>query len=285
MKSERRHQLEKNELADWIAAKLQEVKPYQNAILGVVLLVAVVLIGYSIYARQAGAAKAAGWDRFHGAFGKANLNPADFEDIAEAYPGTLLAHWANVIAGDLRLAFGCDQLFINKANGNQELRMAIDHYKQVLERSRQPMLRERATFGLARSQESLVQLDEAEKLYAEVTEKWPKGAYAPMAQQRLDDLRQSATGEIYDRFAKFDPKPQYEDAPGTPGERPAFDLGTLPDDGPVFTPELNLELDEKPGAEPPLPTPEPDPAPEQGLAPELDLTPAPLPQQDPAPSE
>ena len=84
MKSERRHQLEQNELAKWIAAKFEALRPYQNALLGVALLVAAVLIGYGVYARQAAAGKAAGWDKFHAAFAKNNLNPADFDDISEA---------------------------------------------------------------------------------------------------------------------------------------------------------------------------------------------------------
>ena len=46
MKGERRHELEKNELAAWLAKTFGVVIPYQNAILGAVLLVAVVAVGF-----------------------------------------------------------------------------------------------------------------------------------------------------------------------------------------------------------------------------------------------
>ncbi len=245
MKSERRHQLEQNELADWLAAKIEAVKPYQNVILGLVLLVVVVTVGYTIYTRQAAGKTAQGWDEFYQAVSDGRLNPADFDDIIEKYPDTTLAHWAGVVVGDLRLAFGCDQLFVNKAGANQELRHAVDHYMRVRQQSRNSMLRERATFGLARAREALGELDAAIKCYQDVDRDWPNGAYAAQAKRRLEDLGRPATKQMYDRFAKFDPKPDYADEPGTPGDRLPFSLDSLPEgDGPLFTPKL-MDLEEK----------------------------------------
>ena len=42
MKSEERHKLQQNELADWLGRSYAVIKPYANAILAVVLLAVVV---------------------------------------------------------------------------------------------------------------------------------------------------------------------------------------------------------------------------------------------------
>ena len=41
MKSEERHKLQQNELADYLAKVVEKIKPYQNAILGGIILVLV----------------------------------------------------------------------------------------------------------------------------------------------------------------------------------------------------------------------------------------------------
>ena len=44
MKSERRHELQTNALADWIGEAIERIRPYQTTLLGVALLV-MLLIG------------------------------------------------------------------------------------------------------------------------------------------------------------------------------------------------------------------------------------------------
>lgn len=155
MKSERRHELQKNQLADWLAGVIEKIKPYQNAILGVVILAVAVAAGLSWWTQRSAGKEAEAWDQVFAVMARGRMEPGEFEDIVDKYPGTDVAHWAATMAGDLRLAMGCNALFENKAAANQELRGAgeqdgaVDHYLKVLEESDNPMLRERATFGLA----------------------------------------------------------------------------------------------------------------------------------------
>lgn len=243
MKSERRHELEKNELADWLADLINTIKPYQNAILAVLILAVATVGGYAWWGRQSAAKTADGWDQFYAAFSQGGT--ADFDQIAEKYPNTHLGHWAAVIAGDLHLNIGCKLLFINKANANQELRHAVDHYTTVRRQSRREMLLERATYGLARALESQGDLDQAIRRYEDTARTWPDGAYAAAARRRADELKLQTTKQWYDRFAKFDPKPEYTDEPGMPGKYPSFDLDSLPEDGPIFQPGMMMDLEEK----------------------------------------
>ena len=220
--------------------------------LAAVLLVLVVTVSYGWWVRHSAANVAEGWDEFYQALTAIEGNEADYEravsdldDLVQRYPDTHVAFWAGVVAGDMHLAAGCDQLFVNKSMANQELRQAVDRYDEVLKSARNPMVRERATFGLARATESLgVDLDKAAQLYREVVANWPNGAFAVEAKRRAEDLGKPATKELYDKFAKFDPKPAFLDEPGIPGEKPAFDLKSLPD-GPVFGGASPLKLEEK----------------------------------------
>ncbi len=46
MKAERRHELQHNELADWLAATAERLRPYSRAILGVTIAAVVLLLAY-----------------------------------------------------------------------------------------------------------------------------------------------------------------------------------------------------------------------------------------------
>ncbi len=234
MKSERRHELQHNALADWIGRNFQAIRPYGNAILAVISLVLLIAVGWLWWSRQVAAGDATAWNELY--LAQVNNNPGELMDVAEKHPGTRVGHWAAVVAGDMHLAMGCEQLFTNKATAAQDLRKAVESYLRVLQDSQTPMLRERATFGLARAYEALSgtrqsqgELDKAVETYQTVVDKWPDGAYTEMARQRLDDLKRPATKEFYDKFAQYDPKPAFTEQPGAPGEKLPFSTDALPD--------------------------------------------------------
>lgn len=235
MKSERRHELEQNELADWLAHKIEAVKPYQNAILGGLLLLVVVLLAYGVYARSTQTKEADGWNAFYAALAQTRSSPADFDVVAKQHSGTTAAQWANVMAADMYLGTGCDMLFRDKTTARVDLTEAQKRYEEVLASSNISMLRERATYGLARAVESQgVDLKEAIRRYEEVSTKWPNGAFAETSAQRAKDLSRQSTKWMYDQFAKYEPAAEFEDEPGIPGSRLDLDApGALSDD-PIF---------------------------------------------------
>lgn len=236
MKGEERHRLETNALADWLGTTIEGIKPYRNAILACIVLVAVCSGVYAWHSRQSAEQSALAWDDLYQAMSTGEAVDPDaisenLGDIIKKYPGTRVAHTAAVIVADQDLGAGCNELFINKGNANVRLNSAVEHYLKVLKESDEPMLRQRATFGLARARESLGDLGKAAESYSEVTKNWPRGAFADMARQRLADLKKPSTKAFYDAFAKFVPKPAPSEGPGVPGKRPKFDLDSIPDDG------------------------------------------------------
>jgi len=236
MKSQRRHELEQNELAQWLGETIAKIKPYQNILIGLLVVVLIAGAAYAFWTRKSESRSQAAWTALFEAM--ASGDPFQYDDVIEQYPGTRAAECAAVMAGDAHLTYGCDQLFQNKATANQQLRRATEYYLQVLETTDDESLRERATFGLARALEAQGRdLEEARKRYREVVENWPDGPFALAAQHRLEQLERKETLAMYDRFAKFDPKPAFSDEPGVPGQKPPFDLESLPEESPLFSPD------------------------------------------------
>ena len=81
------------------------------------------------------------------------------------------------------------------------------------------MLAERATFGLAKSRESLGQLEEARRGYAAVAAEYASGALAGLAREHAAALERESTRQWYDWFAAQKIEPPAP--PSAPAEAPA----------------------------------------------------------------
>jgi len=230
MKSEERHKLHQNALALWLAQTFTTIKPYQNVILAAVIVVILAVIFWVWWTSESASQSNRAWTQFFMAFDE--LNPsASLEKVAEDNPHSRAAAVADLVAADQQLAQGCNMLFINKATANQGLNKALRLYQSVYAQSPSPALRVQAAFGLARAWESLGKLETATKFYTEVTAEWPDTVFARMSSLRLEDLKRGSVKEMYDKFARFDPKPAFSQPPGVqPG------LDKLPEEGPVYTP-------------------------------------------------
>lgn len=240
MKSERRHELEHNALADWLADTLEKIRPYQNVILGGLILVVGLVVAVTLWRNMAHQQATLAWEDYFQALQTGQ--PGDLEDVADRHPGSEVAPWADTAAADLRLASGCNLLFSDKPSALFEVRKAIDLYLSVLQQTRERTLLERATFGLARAYEAQIDLEKAEQRYQEVVERWPDGPFGGVAKERLAALGQRSVRELADRFAKWEPQPAVSDLPDFPDSPPRFDLDAIPD-GPVFTPKSDFGVD------------------------------------------
>lgn len=271
MKRERRHELHTNILALWVSQAMEWGRPRVNSILSVVLVVVVVVAGYSFWQRHSKANAQDAWDAFNHAV-QTNRDAATFEKMAEEYSYSDIVPWANITAADLHLQQGCEEILRDKGKASQTLQKAQENYNLVLSRSQLDALRERATFGLARCYEALSgtrraenELQKAIDAYETVVKTWPKGAYFAQASRRLEELRRPETKRFYDKLAQYDPKPIFTDAPGAPGKD--FNLGTVPAEPATKSPA--------PSSQPPAaPKTSPPPAPKTAPAAPADKKPA-----------
>lgn len=231
MKSKRRHDLQHNELLEWLDGISNVIKPHANAILIGLILILGAYVGVKIWSFRSGETTARAWESLYAAMNSGEL--AGLDRVSEDYSSTEVGDWARVVSADLRLANGCDQLFGNKIVAGQELQKAMESYVAVLEVSKESLIRERATFGLARTYEAMAgtrqsqgELKKAEEKYQEVVDNWAEGVFANSAKRRLEDLGRTATKEFYDQFAAYDPNPTFDPAGGGLGDLP-FDSGSL----------------------------------------------------------
>ena len=273
MKTERRHELQHNALADALGNLVEGVKPYQQIILGCILAGVVVFGVVRYLSMRSTSDQADGWNSYLRATANQDLDA--LSDLAERSAGTPAGNWAQLYLGDQRLEEGIEQLYVNKSEARDQLKKAEESYLAVREKSSEPLLKQRATLGLARVYESLVELDKARQEYQRLVDQWPDSVYAATAKQRLEDLSEKSTREFYDWFASQEPTPPVE-GPGTPGMRQPFNLDDLPDTFPnnltpsvspdpgsssdIDSPDRDSTSSEKPAETPPSTTPSTTPS-------------------------
>ena len=221
MKTERRHELQTNQLADTLAHWIDAAKPYSRA--GLALLVAVVvgLFAWGYLSAQNTRREALGWTEYFDALNSRDARD-QLSDIAANYASLPVGQWASLVLADIQLSNGTERLFSEKVDARSELKQAADRYRSVMLESSEPTILQRATFGLARAHEALGTLDEARREYGSIAEQWPDSPFADAAKQRAKDLEQSNTKSFYDWFAKYEPPRPVSKEPGIPGVRPDF---------------------------------------------------------------
>jgi predicted negative regulator of RcsB-dependent stress response len=231
----KRHELQKNELADWLEDKIEEIRPYFPAIgIGGLLALAVV-VGVWWYSSQQSQASAAAWNQYFAAIGERNQQEA-LEKVIASENNNEPANWARQTLADMNLARGSAAVFTDREESKQRLEEAGRHYAAILQSTSDPMLRVRATYGLARVQESLFKPEDAKKLYEQVSKEGNKdSALAKSAEEAVKRLSDPRDIEMLNWLAKQTPKRPAPSATGRPGGVPGLpgdlDLPDRPDIG------------------------------------------------------
>ena len=258
MKTDRRHELQTNVLADWIGKHLQQAQGYSKTILAVVLLVVAAAIAGTFLAQGQSARSQASWNQFFQAFSE--RDPEALEVVASKNQGTIAAVWARLAEADLKLAEGIGDLYTNRDNAKKNLAEAERNYLAVDQAATETLLRERAWFGLGQVYESLAELDKAKQYYGKLVSSSPTSALGKEAKHRSDVLSDASMVKWYNWFANQTPRPPA--IPGMPGD---FGLPNLPSDFQDLPDRPNLSFPVTPADPAPQATapttssPEPDP--------------------------
>lgn len=250
MKAERRHELKHNELADWLAERLDTARPH---LLGVALGIGILLLlvlGSAWYFGGEKAASATAWSQYFSAFDDREPQKS-LSNVAAAHSGSKAAWWALLSLGDLNLGDGAALLYSDRAEAKRLLDKAAEAFKQV-EAADEPILRARARLGLAKVYESLCQPDDARKYYEMVAESDKDSAIGKAAAadaKRMKDAREVA---FLDWFVKQTPK-KPAPLPGVGGGVPGLP-SSLPD-RPDISPPTGIGLGDIGSANPAAPAP------------------------------
>jgi hypothetical protein len=265
MKTERRHELQTNVLAQSLAGWIEAIRPYNRVITAVVIAIIVAVCAWGYLSAQNSRRLIDGWNEYFDATAGRNPNLEEsLRDIASRYSGTMVAHWARLTLADSQLDNGTTRILQDRRAAREELREASEKFQALLADATHPTIQERATYGLARAHEALGELERARSEYRTLAEKWPEGPFAPAARERAGDLEQLPTKTFYDWLAKYEPPAPVASEPGKPGQRP--DFRKEPDDGSI----LKLPGLAEPSSTPELPTINPS-----GETPKTDSAPPP----------
>lgn len=224
MKTTRRHELQTNELADSLAHWIEAIKPYSRAAVAILVAVVVAIGAWSYLSAQSERKAAEGWDELYTAL-DSSTTQEDLTAVATRYSDTSVGPWARVTLADVLANEGTMEIMTNKSAARDKLQRAAEEYQAVLLEVKDPMLLQRATFGLARAHEALgtpEHLANARTEYRSIGEKWPDSPYKKDAEERAAALDTTSTKEFYDWLARYEPPRAMANEPGTPGARPDF---------------------------------------------------------------
>ncbi len=227
MKTARRQELRTNELADWLGKEMVRLRPYGRAIAATALLILLTIVLFVFYSNRGRQLEEQAWVEYFAALDEltARGNTDRLRDVSEQYARTPAGLWAHLTLADAQLAEGVENMFRDRETALNQLQSAIKDYQHVREHATDPLLIERATFGLAHAYESQADLDRARKTYEEIESRWPQGLFAAAARRRLEDLERSPTRKFYDWFKRQNPTP--------PAPEADDDLDLLPDEPPA----------------------------------------------------
>ena len=217
MKSERRHDLQTNVLADWLGGKVAKIQANASWVGGGFLLILIVVVFLFVRQNRLASVASEGWTRFQQARSGGlvaisqqqplALNNAvrDLEDIAREYASDPIAAYAHLTLGDLLLQNGRTQYSLNKTAARDAFQAAARYYQMVVESTKSPDIKNRALFCQGKSLEWQLKLSQAKEIYQKVS-----GPYGPEAEARIRNLDHKGTEAFYKQFAEWKPKPKPE---------------------------------------------------------------------------
>src|SRR5690349_9433786 len=95
MKSEQRHELQKNDLADWLGNRLESYNDYFWPVVGGVVVAFAAALGIAWYMGTQGAKSSTAWTSYFLAYGE-NDREVELEKVAETDAGSPAAMWARI---------------------------------------------------------------------------------------------------------------------------------------------------------------------------------------------
>jgi tetratricopeptide (TPR) repeat protein len=245
MKTERRHELQENALADWLGKQVDLLKPYSTAIVAGVLITAVLIFALSQMGQNRAKRVNLSWDEY---FEAAAIQDVEaLREIGARYARTEAGAWARQSAGDISLATGSQNMFIDRAEAKTYLEKALDDFLVANKSASTDLLKQRSLLGMAQAYEALNRFDEAESAYERVISGWPSSSLAKTSQQRLTFLKKPSTQEFYQWFMEQTPTvPKISmDGDAAAGMTPpSSGLGgpeITPPESSVATPDSNAE--------------------------------------------
>ena len=265
MKSERRHELQENVLANWLGEYVEAMRPHAGAIvIGCGVLLASLVAYFALYGGFGGNS-AAGWDKY--LVNYADTNPAEeMKTLMDEEKGSAPGLWAKLAYANFQINDAPYKLVNDRKAAESSLEESRKAFEEIEQAARASELKVQAQYGLARVYENQNKLTQAREYYQKVADAekdGPLGKAAAKAVKRLAEGGPAATmiawlqeqkpakptggGPNTDLLQGFGRTPQLPERPNldVPGPNSNFPGGKTPGGK-----SLNMKLlDEDPEAE------------------------------------
>jgi len=270
MKSDKRHELQKNELADWLGERVEAHSDKFWPVVGGVVVAFAAAIGIAWYMGTQDAKTASAWNAYFQAYGERDRED-QLKKVAETEPNTVAAMWAQQGVADLALAKAANLMFTDRPEATKQIEVAEAHYNEVLKNARDPHLIARAQYGMARLQETKCQPKEAARYYEMVAKNDKEKTLSEAAARDVKRMNDPQIVAFLEWFATQTPKrPAPTGHGGMPGLPPLSAPTDLPERPDLSLPgPLNLDLPKTPAGDTKLEFPKPDETP-KGDAPKTE---------------
>lgn len=205
MKSEERHRLKENELGRVVQTTGSALERHATTIVACVCGALLVSAAVIWWMRQSTVSSSAAWALLEDA-----KKVGDYDEVAETYKNTPAGDWAKLLGSEMYLQSGGDDLFTDRDLANTDLKRAREGFEQLLAAAgTNPIIRERAVWGMARCLESTSDGDTAKAIeaYERLLKEFPDTIYKPFAEDRVTALKTGGSREFYAWFSKQNPKP------------------------------------------------------------------------------
>lgn len=222
MKTERRHELQTNTLANSLGEGIEKVRPFTNHILLGIGAFILLLLAVMFFRSQAHAKQAQAWEAYFAATTPSETSSESEQDklrsVIKDFGDTDMADWAKLTVGDEGLNAASQLIATNKSEARKNINAAIGEYKPLGESSRVPQVRNLANYNLGLCHELLGDIDNAVKAYSKVN-----GTMGKMAKARVEALEKNTeVRDFYAWFKDVEPATQSITGGNKPGQTPEF---------------------------------------------------------------
>lgn len=266
MSSERRHQLEHNELAVWLGKVNKSIEPHSKPIAAVVAAAVVAGIAWTFLTTEQLAKRSDATLQLIQA--AAGGDSEVLAKVGDTYSDTEAGSWARLYQGQQLMIQGMTALYRNREEAEILLSDAKQALQSAVNSSSNNLLASRGHYAIAQIEEALGDLsdeqgEDGESMlaaidsYQKVIDLNESEAMVERAEERIAALKKPATREFIAWFSKQDFSPTNDpslppstlpggsEIPGLPDlSLPALDLGG---EGTSETPEGGLELPDTEG--------------------------------------
>lgn len=209
MKTERRHELQKNELADWMTQYVEILQNYWQVILAGVIGV-MALVWLIAYLATPGPKNSKEWRDYLTELAKPATDDEEGTELAafgRKNHATTPGLWALQLSADRDLAQGLQQQFVDRTKSKDAFTKAAETYVQVVQDTKDPFLLARANFGAAQAYEGSGELAKAIDYYNAAAKHDGERTIGRESKKRLAYLEKKETAEWFDWFFKHKLEP------------------------------------------------------------------------------